>query len=232
MNACVIGEKKCLISKIRHSLIEVNENLVYKSGKNYNIALAQRDLRAINKSLSELRNQAESPLVKLQIKGLLNDKKRIKAQIKDLGGDPRAKTLNRKALANIKKAHMEGVAEDKAIAKQKIEEYTGKPLDEVDEEIAQEIVDQDVNAEAIQLKMKDELNELVSELTSGQISKEDYDLGVSSIINRMIQLGKESPDTKPVGRNKPDVVDFKGYEVDVNNHFKIRNLEIYSKPKK
>ena len=202
-----------------------NENLVYKSGKNYNIALAQRDLRAINKSLSELRNQAESPLVKLQIKGLLNDKKRIKAQIKDLGGDPRAKTLNRKALANIKKAHMEGVAEDKAIAKQKIEEYTGKPLDEVDEEIAQEIVDQDVNAEAIQLKMKEELNELVSELTSGQISKEDYDLGVSSIVNRMIQLGKESPDTKPVGRNKPDVIDFKGYEVDVNNHFKIKNID-------
>ena len=129
----------------------------------------------------------------------------IKKKIRELGGDVRGGRLNKKALANFKKAHMAGVAEDEAAAKQSIEDYTGKKIDAEDEEISTEILDQDLNSESIQAKIKDELTEIALDFSSGNLSKEDYDLGVRSIMSRLIDMGKESPTTKPVGRNKPDV---------------------------
>ena len=202
-----------------------NEVLIYKTGKNYNVAILQRDLREINARIRELNNAENTSVNELAKKTALQQKALLKKKIRELGGDPKGGRLNKKALANYKKAHMAGVAEDEAAAKQSIEDYTGKKIDAEDEEISTEILDQDLNAESIQAKMKDELTEIALDFNSGNISKEDYDLAVRSIMSRLIDMGKESPTTKPVGRNKPDVIDFKGYEVDVNNHFQIKNID-------
>ena len=146
--------------------------------------------------------------------------KLLAKQIKDLGGDPKARPIAKKSLANLYKAENEGVqTQPRKTAEQEIEEFIGMTIEPKDREVGQKLADLDAQDEAVDAKLIEDINTLTSEFSAGAMDKATYTAKLNDLMMASKQESKEIPNTKPKGLSKPKIVDHRGYEVDLNNHF-------------
>ena len=118
------------------------------------------------------------------------------------------------------KAENEGVqTQPRKTAEQEIEEFIGMTIEPKDREVGQKLADLDAQDEAVDAKLIEDINTLTSEFSAGAMDKATYTAKLNDLMMASKQESKEIPNTKPKGLSKPKIVDHRGYEVDLNNHF-------------
>jgi len=145
--------------------------------------------------------------------------KKLKKELREL--DPQAwsnRKWVKKGIANLERGADEGIVPDKQTAMKDLETTFDTKVTPEDKAVGRAVADKQTHSEALDgLK-----NDLIKDATARFESHKDTSLlirEITDIENRMATMSKEAPTTKPKGKAKPMVIEHKGVEVDLNNHF-------------
>tara|TARA_B100000287_G_scaffold399358_1_gene417540 strand:- start:6349 stop:18570 length:12222 start_codon:yes stop_codon:yes gene_type:complete len=134
----------------------------------------------------------------------------------------------KKAQKALDEAKDKGLIEQKnaEIEKKSAEKLLGTKITAEDELVGRGMADKAGLEDALNIARSKELNDAVQQLVRGEIDEAGLTAALKQIQAKYDKLLSDAiQDSKPVGKNKPEVVHMDGIEVDVANDFKFTDME-------
>ena len=153
----------------------------------------------------------------------------LKGDLKKIGklGLYKSRFRIRKAQKALDEAKDKGLIEEKnsTIEKKNVENLLGTKITAEDELVGRGMADKAGLEDALNIARSKELNDAVQKLVRGETDEAGLTAALKEIQAKYDKLISDAiQDTKPVGKNKPEVVHMDGIEVDVANDFKFTDV--------
>ena len=156
-----------------------------------------------------------------------NEVSTMKAQLKKMGklGLYKGRFRVRKAMKGLEEAKDKGLIppKEEAVAKKEVEELLGVKPNAEDELVARGMADKAALEDAINKGKTKEIIDAIQQMTDGKIDADQLALNIKDIEAKYNKIMADaSQTTKPLGKNKPEIVHMDGIEVDVANDFRFK----------
>ena len=168
---------------------------------------------------------------KTNIENLKEKRKLLKAEIakvrKQLPDDGSKENVNTLTVAKL--ADAKGIGQKGGDINETAEAYSGKPVDKDDIEASNSLASKLSRKAAYKNKLKRDMESAREEFKDGIISEIEYEQRIAYAqkqFKRTNEKGSNATNTKPVGKFPIKVYNYKGIEIDLNNHLQYKTRKV------